>query len=92
MTPRANPAPTKEEAEILANILARVIVADYSLEEAAKLLLKFKTEDIPSLSGNAFKMFGDKINNIDLNIHGLKSFLSVSILQQVATTIKEDQN
>jgi len=63
-------------------------VADQRLEEASKLLAEFDME-VPNINDKALKLMGDATNSIGKSNQFIRSFIRMSLLQQVVKAPKE---
>lgn len=71
-----------EEEKRLKRAFSQIVLAEARLEEASRELAKFG-ENVVSMNAEATKIMLENIKSIDTSMGFIKSFMRVSILQQV---------
>jgi len=72
----------KTEQQRLTNAFTQMDSADLALKEAVDRLAEFGT-NVPPVNAEALKMMAEKTNTISKSVEFIRSFVRVSLLQQV---------
>lgn len=71
-----------EENKKITRAFALMYMADGMLERAMKLLAEFEM-DVPDLNAKVLEMMGDSTNSIEKSNQFIRSFIRMSLLQQI---------
>ena len=72
----------EQEQKKITKAFTLMQVADQRLEEASKLLAEFEME-VPNINHKALSLMGDATNSIEQSNQFIRSFIRLSVLQQV---------
>ena len=72
----------KEQKKKVTRAFALMQVADENLERATTLLAEFNM-DVPDINAEALKLMADATNSIEKSNRFIRSFVRMSVLQQV---------
>lgn len=81
---------TEEQKKTLVRAFANLKVAGEFLKKVEKDLSTFDTKDVPPLNYDVTGMVLKDINEIDFGVGFIKSFMRVSVLQQIVPKKKDE--